>query len=68
MKSITIAEWLIWSISVITVTVCFFVFKNTQYHYLAGTIIGATALIFISKGNAFGQILSIIFSVFYGVI
>ena len=68
LKSITIAEWLIWGISVISIIVFFFVFKNTQYLYLVGSLIGATALIFVSKGNPIGQFLTIVFSVFYGVI
>lgn len=68
LKSVTIAEWLIWGISVISIIVCFFVFKNTQYLYLVGSLIGATALIFVSKGNPIGQFLTIVFSVFYGII
>lgn len=44
LKSITLAEWLIWSISVITIVVFFLVFGNTQYLYLVGALIGATAL------------------------
>ena len=68
LRSITIAEWLIWSISVISIIVFFFVFKNTQYLYLVGSLIGATALIFVSKGNPAGQLLTIVFSVFYGII
>ena len=67
-KSITFAEWLIWGISVTAITVCFFVFKNNQYLYLVGSLIGATALIFVSKGNPAGQLLTIVFSVFYGII
>lgn len=68
LKSITVVEWLIWGISVTSIIVCFFVFHNTQYHYLIGSLIGATALIFVSKGNPFGQFLTIVFSVFYGII
>ena len=68
LKSITIAEWLIWGLSVISIIVFFFVFKNTQYLYLVGSLIGATALIFVSKGNPIGQFLTIVFSVFYGII
>ncbi|MDE7167252.1 MAG: nicotinamide riboside transporter PnuC [Clostridia bacterium] len=68
LKSITLAEWLIWGLSVISIIVFFFVFKNTQYLYLAGSLIGATALIFVSKGNPIGQFLTIVFSVFYGII
>lgn len=67
-KSIKPIEWIIWSVGIATVTVCFFVFRNTQYHYLIGTLIGVTALLFVSKGNPIGQVLTIVFSVFYGVI
>lgn len=68
LKSITVAEWLIWGTSVVSIIVCFFVFRNTQYLYLVGSLIGATALIFVSKGNPIGQLLTIVFSVFYGII
>ena len=68
LKSFNLAEWLIWGVSVVAVVVSFFVFKNDQYHYLAGSLIGFTALIFVSKGNPIGQILTIVFSVFYGII
>ena len=67
-KSITVAEWIIWSVSIIAITVSFFVFENDQYHYLIGSLIGVTALIFVAKGNPVGQILVIVFSVFYGII
>ena len=67
-KSFTLFEWLSWSLSVITIIVFFVVFKNTQYLYLAGSLIGVTALVFVSKGNPVGQILTIVFSVFYGII
>lgn len=68
LKSIKISEWIIWIISIISIIICFFAFKNTQYLYLIASLIGATALIFVSKGNPIGQILTIIFSVFYGII
>ncbi|MDE6189310.1 MAG: nicotinamide riboside transporter PnuC [Clostridia bacterium] len=68
LKNITLVEWLIWGISVISIIVFFFVFKNTQYLYLVGSLIGVTALIFVSKGNPIGQFLTIVFSVFYGFI
>lgn len=68
LKSITVTEWSIWSISVILIVACFFAFKNTQYLYLVGSLIGATALIFVSKGHPVGQFLTIVFSVFYGII
>lgn len=67
-KSIKPIEWAIWSVSAAAIIVCFFVFRNTQYHYLIGALIGVTSLIFVSKGNPAGQVLTVVFSVFYGVI
>ncbi len=68
LKSFNLAEWLIWGCSFVAVIISFFVFKNDQWHYLVGSLIGFTALIFVSKGNPAGQALTIVFSVFYGVI
>lgn len=68
LKNISAVEWSIWGVSVISIIACFFAFKNTQYHYLVGSLIGATALIFISKGDPIGQILVLIFAVFYGIV
>lgn len=67
-KSVKPIEWAIWSVSAAAIIICFFVFRNTQYHYLIGALIGVTSLIFVSKGNPVGQALTVVFSVFYGVI
>lgn len=67
-RSLNIAEWLIWIVATVAIIVCFFVFRNNQYHYLIGSLIGVTALIFVSKGNPIGQALVIVFSLFYGII
>ena len=67
-KSIKPIEWAIWSVSAAAIIVCFFVFRNNQYHYLIGALIGVTSLIFVSKGNPAGQVLTVVFSVFYSVI
>lgn len=68
LKSINIFEWLIWGLSIVSITLCFFIFKNTQYLYLFASLLGATALIFVSKGNPIGQFLTVIFSILYGFI
>lgn len=46
----------------------FALFDRSNYWTLAVSIIGTTSLIFNAKGNPFGQVLMIIFSVFYGMI
>lgn len=61
-------EWLIWLGGTATAVTCFFVFHNEEYHYLIGALIGFTAVLFVSKGNPIGQLLTIVFGIFYGII
>ncbi len=58
----------LWIGSLIAVLLTFFIFKSTDYLTLIASLIGVTALIFLAKGHAVGQILIIIFSLFYGYI
>ena len=46
----------------------FYIYKNDNYLYLIGNLIGVTALLFLAKGNPVGQILSIVFSLFYAYV
>ncbi len=46
----------------------FMIFDRENQMMLAASVIGATYLIFNAKGNPAGQVLLVIFSVFYGVI
>ena len=66
-KSIKPIEWIIWSVSVVAVIVSFIAFKNREYVYLVGSLIGITSLVFISKGNPIGQAIILVFAVFYGI-
>ncbi|MBE7039051.1 MAG: nicotinamide mononucleotide transporter [Ruminococcaceae bacterium] len=61
-------EIYLWSISVFLILVSFFIFDRANYLTLLASVIGTTSLIFNAKGNPFGQLLMIIFSVLYGVI
>lgn len=62
------SEWTLWGVSVIWITISFFVFDRANYLTLITSLIGVTSLIFNAKGNPFGQILMILFSLLYGVI
>lgn len=64
----TKAEIALWCISVLFVTVSFAIFDGENYLTFTASIIGVTSLIFNAKGNPFGQLLMVIFSVLYGVI
>ena len=61
-------ELLLWFSSLFLIVVSFCVFDRVNYLTLAASLIGATSLIFNAKGNPFGQVLMIIFSIFYGFI
>lgn len=58
----------LWSVSVILITGAFFIFDRVNYLTLAASLIGVTSLIFNAKGNPFGQLLMVVFSVLYGII
>ena len=64
---LTKKEWMIYLIS-LTVVICsnFFAEKINVINLIA-TAIGVTALIFIAKGDVFGQILCVIFASLYSI-
>lgn len=68
LKSLTKFERILWSSSVIIIICSFVLTNNTDYWTLCASLIGATALIFVAKGNVIGQILSVLFGVFYGIV
>ena len=66
--SLTKFEWCLWLSSVVVVTVSFFLSPDKNVLNLIDSLIGVTALIFISKGYVIGQVLLILFGVLYGII
>lgn len=67
-KSLTKFELSLWLLSLIFITLTFVIFKSSDILTIIVSIIGATALIFVAKGNVIGQILTILFSILYAVI
>ena len=61
-------EIALWCSSVALILVSFFAFDGENYLSLSASLIGVTSLIFNAKGNPFGQVLMIIFSLLYGII
>lgn len=62
------AEIILWTSSVMLIVVSFVIFDKENYLTLAASLIGATSLIFNAKGNPFGQLLMVVFSILYGII
>ena len=61
-------EIILWISSVSGIILSFSVFDRANYMTLCASLIGVTSLIFNAKGNPFGQLLMIVFSMLYGII
>lgn len=64
----TKTELVLWSSSVLLIVVFFLLFDRENYLSVFASLIGVTSLIFCAKGNPFGQLLMILFSLLYGII
>lgn len=64
----TKGEAALWCISVMLIAASFWIFDRENFLTLAASLIGVTSLIFNAKGNPFGQLLMVLFSILYGVI
>lgn len=67
-KQLTGFESGLWIFSLIVVAGSFFIGGADNYLTLTASLVGVTALIFVSKGDATGQILTVIFSILYAII
>lgn len=54
--------------SLVVVTCAFLLSPDKDYLSLCASLIGVTALIFVAKGMVIGQILCVVFAVFYGIV
>lgn len=54
--------------SLLVVTGSFLIGSTSDYLTLAASLVGVTALIFVSKGDVTGQVLTVVFSILYAVI
>lgn len=67
-RSLTKFELCLWIISMIVVIGSFLLSSSSDILTIIASLIGVTALIFVAKGYVLGQILTVIFAVFYGII
>lgn len=61
-------EIILWCASVTLIVASFVLFDRENYLTLTASMIGVSSLIFIAKGNPVGQLLTVVFSVLYGII
>ena len=67
-KNLTKFELGLWVFSLLVVTGSFLIGSTSGYLTLAASLVGVTALIFVSKGDVTGQVLTVVFSILYAVI
>ena len=67
-KTLKKHEWAIWLGSLILVSASFLFSRERDYLTLIASLIGVTSLIFVAKGDPIGQVLTVVFSIFYSVI
>ncbi len=67
-KDLTKFEFTLWMVSVVVITGSFAISGGEDVLTIIASLIGVTALIFVAKGYVLGQILTIVFAVFYGII
>ena len=68
LRALTKFERLLWVISLSVVTASYLLSRDFYLPSLLASLIGVTALIFVSKGDVLGQILTVVFSVLYAVV
>lgn len=61
-------EWALWIFSLVIVGVSSVFAGGEGVLSTVASLIGVTALIFVARGDAYGQIITIIFSILYGII
>ncbi|MFV0503336.1 MAG: nicotinamide riboside transporter PnuC [Lachnospirales bacterium] len=67
-KKLSKFERMLWVTSVVVVTSSFLLVGSTSVLTLIASLVGVTALIFVAKGDVWGQILTVSFSVLYAII
>jgi len=64
-KYLSKREWVLWIVSLVTVLLSNMFLKDADIVTLVGTVVGVTALIFVAKGDVWGQFLTVVFSFLY---
>jgi len=67
-KNLSKAEKTRWMLSLIIIVLSSCLFRERDVLTIVASLIGATALLFVGKGDAVGQLLTIIFALIYAII
>ena len=60
-------DWLVLSVSLTAVITCLLITPDVAWPTAAGVIVGAFALVLMARGDVWGQALTVVFSILYGI-
>ena len=66
-KNLKKREWFLWLFSLVVVAISNLITAKIEPVTLLGTLVGVTALIFLARGDVWGQILTVVFSIMYAI-
>ncbi len=67
-KDLSKFELILWGLSVVVIILSYVLSGSDDILTIIASLIGVTALIFVAKGYVIGQVLTVVFAVFYGII
>ena len=67
-KDLSRLEFTLWATSVFVIVLSYVLSGSDDLLTIIASLIGVTALIFVAKGYVLGQVLTVVFAVFYGII
>ncbi len=67
-KNLNTLEKRLWLFSILLITVSFIISNNVDIVIMLASLVGVTALIFVAKGDVLGQVLTVVFSLFYAIV
>ena len=67
-KSLTWYEALLWLLSLASVSVCYAFVPQKDVLTLISSLFGVSLVLFVAKGTVLGEIFTVFFSVFYGIL
>ncbi|MBP3339561.1 MAG: nicotinamide mononucleotide transporter [Lachnospiraceae bacterium] len=67
-KDLSKFELILWGLSVVVIILAYVLSGSDDILTIIASLIGVTALIFVAKGYVLGQVLTVVFAIFYGII
>ena len=67
-KDLSKFELVLWILSMIVIVLSYALSGSDDILTIIASLIGVTALIFVAKGYVIGQVLTVVFAIFYGII